>query len=59
MIKLCVEEKCSNCGYFYPEVLKLDTEKLERNKETKLIQTVHCKHKELCKNIERHLKEIN
>lgn len=55
MIELKVEDKCQNCPNFSPTVDVIDISKLE-DKEKCLMQTVYCKNKDFCKNMENYLR---
>lgn len=53
MISLNVEEKCQNCPYFSPNVEQIDATTLGGDKN--LVQTVYCRNKDFCNNIEEYL----
>lgn len=53
MISLSVEEKCQNCPNFSPNVEQIDATTLDGKKN--LVQTVYCRNKDFCNNIEEYL----
>jgi hypothetical protein len=54
MISLNVEEKCQNCPNFSPAVEQIDATTFGGEKN--IIQTVCCREKDFCKNLEEYLK---
>lgn len=54
MISLNVEEKCQNCPNFSPTVEQIDMTTLGGKKN--ISQTVYCKEKDFCENLEEYLK---
>lgn len=53
MISLSVEGKCQNCLYFSPNAEQIDATTLGEDKN--LVQTVYCRNKDFCNNIEEYL----
>lgn len=59
MISLNVEEKCQNCPNFSPTVDQIETTTIEdmSNGRKKIIQTIYCRNKDFCKNMEDYLRQ--
>lgn len=55
MISFSVEEKCQNCPEFSPTVEQIDVTTFGGERDIQ--QTVYCRNKHFCKNLEDYLKQ--